>query len=132
MQLGCLTVYLLYAVVAWSISYLDVPGLHLDHLAVEVKDHTLQISLNTPSSDTQISSQDDAQSQDDTQPKDEGERQGRWIFNEIPSPVKTYKFTLPSSVQTDQIQAELKKGQLFLTLPKSQLSVQHIQVQQGV
>ena len=130
---------------------LDVPGLHLDQLAVEVKDQTLQISLKEPSlgtessdlldqvhAETQSNPHDEAQPQDETQSQDEAqshnetEDQGRWIFNELSSFPKTYKFTLPSSVQTDQIQAELKKGQLFLTLPKSQPRVQHIQVQQGV
>ena len=105
---------------------LDVPGLQIDDLTVEVKDQILQVKLKT------LSEAEIDPTSLDPDPQDPSSQLGRWIFNELNSQSKSYKFTLPSTVQSDQIQAKLKNGQLFLTLPKSQPLVQNIKIQQGV
>jgi HSP20 family molecular chaperone IbpA len=100
---------------------LDIPGIHLDDLAVEVKDQTLHITLSSPATN----------SPKEPTPHDEQTSKGYWIFNELNSKTTSYQFDLSSSIQIDQIQAQLKNGQLFLTLPKSEPSVYPIHIQQG-
>ena len=91
---------------------LNVPGLHLDQVQIEVKDRNLEIQLQAPELKV--------------------EEEAHCLLNEIQSSSTHYQFTLPSHVDLDQIQAEMKQGQLFLTLPKTQPVVKTIQVQEGL
>ena len=106
---------------------LDVPGFHLDDLQVEVEDQTLTIKLNSPPPRTN----QDSKSEHDESLQDPNNDQETWIFNELTSNSTSYRFTLPPNVESDQIHAELKNGQLFLTLPKSQSFVKQINIQKG-
>ena len=104
---------------------LDVPGAQLEDLNVEVKDQNLQISIQIPSEESESIDAPASDSQNERSFRD------HWIFNELNDRTTSYEFTLPTSVKSDQIQAEFKNGQLFLTLPKSQPLTHNIKIQHG-
>ena len=104
---------------------LNIPGIQLENVRVEVQDQILQITIQSPPQEAELRDSFDSASQDNVI------QQGQWIFNELNTEPTSYKFTLPTSIQSDQIHAELKNGQLFLTLPKSQPLTHNIQIQHG-